>query len=272
MFAIGWDEFGFRGGSVLLGLLFGTIITWVIARWRRLREYRNVLRGDARDTVVIALHVIESVEWLADREGGVGRRAPATLRIRSLGQSELNRVVPNGHLAGELLDRALKTIPRHTLIAMDGAEGSFLLETLTNFVCDRVANGSFAHGQYILAPCCEPAGIAVHQPITILLIAVDDLLLFDDWSVCRDVRVEHGSDGLRILTLMELARRYRRESLHIRRLRANGERTRYLETMYLLDLALDHRIADLPTRSVPWERFEHQLKECELTGGTGSPS
>jgi hypothetical protein len=26
--------------------------------------------------------------------------------------------------------------------------------------------------------------------------------------------------------------------------------------MYLLDLALDTRTADLPTTSVPWERFE----------------
>ena len=264
MFAFTWDEFGFRGASVLVGLLLGTGITWVVARWKRIREYRNVLRGDARDTVVISHHLVEPVELLASQEGGVGKKVASTLRIRSLGQSELNRVVPNGHLAADLLHRAFQTTPKHTLISMDGPEGSYLLETLTNFVCDRVANAPFQHDLYVLAPCCEPAGIAVHQPITILIIAVDDLLLFEDWPSCRDVQVEHGTDGMRILTLMELARRYRREKLHLERLRNNGERTRYMETMYILDLALDRRTAPIPTRPVLWGRFEHELKELNL--------
>ena len=264
MFAFTWDEFGFRGASVLVGLLLGTGITWVVARWKRIREYRNVLRGDARDTVVISHHLVEPVELLASQEGGVGKKVASTLRIRSLGQSELNRVVPNGHLAADLLHRAFQTTPKHTLISMDGPEGSYLLETLTNFVCDRVANAPFQHDLYVLAPCCEPAGIAVHQPITILIIAVDDLLLFEDWPSCRDVQVEHGTDGMRILTLMELARRYRREKLHLERLRKNGERTRYMETMYILDLALDHRTAPIPVRPVLWGRFEHELEELNL--------
>ena len=264
MFAFTWDEFGFRGASVLVGLLLGTGITWVVARWKRIREYRNVLRGDARDTVVISHHLVEPVELLASQEGGVGKKVASTLRIRSLGQSELNHVVPNGHLAADLLHRAFQTTPKHTLISMDGPEGSYLLETLTNFVCDRVANAPFQHDLYVLAPCCEPAGIAVHQPITILIIAVDDLLLFEDWPSCRDVQVEHGTDGMRILTLMELARRYRREKLHLERLRNNGERTRYMETMYILDLALDRRTAPIPTRPVLWGRFEHELKELNL--------
>lgn len=264
MFAFTWDEFGFRGASVLVGLLLGTGITWIVARWKRIREYRNVLRGDARDTVVISHHLVDSIELLASQEGAVGKKVASTLRIRSLGQSELNRVVPNGHLAADLLHRAFQTTPKHTLISMDGPEGSYLLETLTNFVCDRVANAPFQHDLYVLAPCCEPAGIAVHQPITILIIAVDDLLLFEDWPSCRDVQVEHGTDGMRILTLMELARRYRREKLHIERLRKNGERTRYMETMYILDLALDHRTAPIPVRPVLWGRFEHELKELNL--------
>ncbi len=264
MFAFSWDEFGFRGASVLVGLLVGTSITWIVARWRRLRERRNIMRGDARDTVVISHHLVETIELLASQEGSVGRKIAGTLRIRSLGQSELDRVVPNGHLAAELLHRAFQTTPRHTLISMDGPEGSYLLETLTNFVCDRVGNAPFGHDLYVLAPCCEPAGIAVHQPITILLIALNDLLLFEDWTTCREVQVEHGTDGMRILTLMELARRYRHEQANLTKLRQAGERTRYMETMYLLDLALDHRTAPIPTRPVLWGRFEQELKELNL--------
>lgn len=67
-----------------------------------------------------------------------------------------------------------------------------------------------------------------------------------------------------ILTLMELARRYKREQLHMNRLLKNGERTRYMETMYILDLALDHRTARIPTRPVLWGRFERELKELNL--------
>jgi hypothetical protein len=257
------QELGSRGPSVLLGLILGAIVAWLLQRWKRLRERRRVMRGDARDTVVIAHHVVETVP-VAAAEGGRAGIAPRALRIRSLGQAELDRVVPNGHLAAVLLRRAFEVTPRDTLISMDGAEGSYLLETLTNFVCDRVANGPFDHDLYVMAPCCEPAGLAVHQPITILLIAVADLELFEQWPACREVEVEHGTDGARVLTLMDLARRYRKEQAELDRRRKAGERTRYLETMYVLDLALDKRSAPVPTKPVPWGRFEALLKDMNL--------
>lgn len=255
MFATVWEEFGFRGASVLLGLVLGAAIARVVHVWRRHVERRRIRTGDARDTVVIAHHVVER-----SADGS----KPAALRIRSLGQAQLDRVVPNGHLAGVLLHRARHVTPRHTLICMDGAEGSYLLETLTNFVCDRVSNRGFAHDLYVMAPCCEPSGLAHHQPITILLIAARDLLLFEDWATCRDVAAEHRSDGARVLTLMELARRYRDEQAHLQQLRAKGDTTRYAETMYVLDLALDRQTAAIPTRPIPWLRFEGVLKEMGL--------
>src|SRR5262245_3753370 len=263
MFANIWQELSGRGVSVLLGMTIGGMITWLVARWRRLRERRNVLRGDARDTVVINLHVVEAAD-VPTADGRATRRVPTAVRIRSVGQSELCRVVPNGHLACVLLHRAFDVTPRNTLISMDGPEGSYLLETLTNFVCDRVANGPFDHDLYVLAPCCEPAALAQHQPITILLIARGDLALFDNWPACRDVKVEHGSDGARVLTLMEMARRFKAEQERIANLRAAGQRTTHEETMYALDLALDRRTAAIPVKPVPWGRFEGVLKEMNL--------
>lgn len=260
-----WHEVGSRGISVCLGIIAGTCITAVVARWRRHRERMCILRGDARDTVVINHHVIEThEEAIIPGEPPVTR--PKSMRLRCLGQSEVSRVVPNGHLASILLKRAFAVTNRHTLISMDGAEGSYLLETLTNFVCDRVSNGPFPHGLYVMAPCCEPADLADHQPITILLIAVDDLMLFEDWWVCRDVQVEHNSDGARVLTLMELARRFKAEQAELARLRDAGKRTRHVETMYMLDLALDTERADIPVKPVPWVRFEELLKAMELQG------
>jgi hypothetical protein len=147
---------------------------------------------------------------------------------------------------------------------MEGAAGSYLLETLTNFVCDRVANAPFEHDLYVMAPCCEPAGLAEHQPITIILIPVPALALFETWSVCKNILVEHGSDGARILTLMDLARRFRAEQENLAALRKAGKRTRYVETMYVLDLALDKRSANFPVKNVPWGRFENVLTQLNL--------
>jgi hypothetical protein len=251
------EELRGRGLSVVLGLIIGGIVTWLFARWRRFRQRQSVRCGDARDTVVLNLHVVESAD-------GPDGRVPTAVRVRSVGQAELDRVVPNGHLAAILLKRAFAVTPRDTLISMEGTEGSFLLETLTNFVCDRVANGPFDHALYVMAPCCEPAALAEHQPITVILICKSDLALFESWPNCRDVRVEHGSDGARVLTLMEMARRFRSEQEKIAALRKAGQRTTHVETMYVLDLALDRRTATIPVKPVPWGRFERVLKEMNL--------
>jgi hypothetical protein len=249
-----WDELHVRGLGALIGLILGAVIAWVIARWRLIRERHRILRGDARDTVVINQHLVE-------RPPGGG--APV-LRIRALGQAELRHVVPNTHLASILRERAEEVTTHDTLISMEGAAGSYLLETLTGFVCDRVANSPFQHDLYVMAPCCEPAALAQHQPITILLVAVSDLGLFEAWPSCRNVRVEHGSDGARVLTLMLLAQRYRAEQEKLAKLRAAGQRTQHVETMYVLDLSLDKRCAEVATRDIPWGRFEQVLRQWNL--------
>ena len=250
-----------RSLGVMLGMLVGSLITAFIARRRRMKERRLILEGDARDTVVIHQHVIESTQ-VVDANGGP--RTVKSLRVRTLGQSELCRVVPNGHLAGILLKRAHEVTQRHTLISMAGTEGSYLLETLTNFVCDRVSNGQFPHDVYVMTACCEPVELCHHQPITILLTRKEDLSLFEDWTAVRSIHVEHGSDGARILSLMEMAKRFREEQQKIAELRIAGKRTAFVETMYVLDLSLDQRCANLPVKPVPWSRYTNVLKELDV--------
>ena len=111
MFADILQEVSGRGLSVVLGMVLGGGVTWLFARWKRFRERQSVRCGDARDTVVINLHVVES----ADTPAG---RVPTGLRIRAVGQAELDRVVPNGQLAAVLLKRAFDVTSRDTLISM----------------------------------------------------------------------------------------------------------------------------------------------------------
>jgi hypothetical protein len=250
-------EFSGKGFSVFLGLLLGGVLTLLASWWRRRRQRQSVIQGDARDTVVIHHHIL-------DRSASVDGRPKTSLRIRTMGQAELDRVVPNGHLGAVLLHRAFAVTAKDSLISMEGPEGSFLLETLTNFVCDKSANRAFEHDRYLMAPCCEPAELAEHQPITILVIAVKDLEIFDQWATCRDIQVEHGSDGCRVLTLMKLAQRFKKEQEEITRRRIVGERTKHVETMYVLDLALDKQSYPIPTRPVPWVRYESTLKAMSL--------
>ena len=261
MFANLLHELGGRSLAVLVGMLFGSLTTALIAYRRRKRERRRIIEGDARDTVVIHQHIIETAEVT---EPGSVKRTVKVLRVRTLGQSELNRVVPNGHLAGILLRRAEATTSKETLISMDGAEGSYLLETLTNFVCDRVSNQQFPHDIYVMTACCEPAALSHHQPITILLVRKEDLSMFETWTSARSIHVEHGSDGPRILSLMEMAKRFREEQAEIQVLRSAGKRTAFIETMYILDLSLDQRCAALPLKAVPWGRYDKVLRELNL--------
>jgi hypothetical protein len=255
-----FDEISGKGLSAIIGLILGGILAWIVGIWRRRHLRHKVLKGDARDTVVIHYHLVDSIPV---PEAPHGRR-PTVMRVRALGQEELSRVVPNGHLAGVLLDRAFAVTPLDTLISMDGAEGSFLLETLTGFVCDRVAHAPFDHDLFVMAPCCEPKELAEHQPISILLISVKDLVLFEDWPSCRRIQVEHGSDGARVLTLMNLAKRFKVEQAELARLRQASKRTRFVETMYILDLAMDKRAVSIETKEVPWGRYEKILAQLNL--------
>ena len=84
--------------------------------------------------------------------------------------------MPNGHLAGVLLRRAFVVTARGTPISMEGADGSYLLETLTNFVCDRAGSPPFDHELYVTA--------------------VKDLALFGAWPTCRGYRSNTGRTGV----------------------------------------------------------------------------
>jgi len=63
---------------------------------------------------------------------------------------------------------------------------------------------------------------------------------------------------------MEMAKRFRAEQEKIASLRVAGKRTAFVETMYVLDLSLDHRCANLPVKPVPSSRYTNALRELDV--------
>ena len=254
------EELVNRSIGTVLALLIGGAVGWFYGRWKRSRQKRSVFTGDARDIVSIQHHIIETIP---DATMPSGQRITA-VRVRTLGQAQLEIVVPNAHLAAVLWTRAAQVSMTMPMISMVGAEGSFLLETLSGFCGDRLGQGPFEHNLYVMAPCCEPEELAKHQPIVIMLVALKHLGLFEHWEAFKDVQVEHGSDGARVLTLLMMARKFREEQDTMGRMKHEGRRRRHVETMYVLDLPLDLRTASLPLKPVPWQRFDDLFKRLGI--------
>lgn len=230
-------------------VVIGGLLGWVGHKWRHFRLQRQIEQGDARDVATIEKIVIDRDE--SGRE---------TLRIRTCGRDPVDQIFPNPAARDAFHERTVATTPANRLISMDGRMGSYLLQELAIWVCSQVGERSFPHDIWVMAVVCEPASFGGHQSSTVLLIRRSDLTKFRDWPACRDLHVEHGGHGERILTLLGVAAEFERQSEAIAKRQAEGRRPNYEETMYLLDLALDPSIADLPSKPVPWSRFEESLK------------
>ncbi len=147
--------------------------------------------------------------------------------------------------------------------------GSYLLQELAIWVCGQLRERGFRHDVWVMAPVYERGALYIggHFLSTVLLIRRDDLLQFRDWDDCAAIEVEHASHGERVLTLMTMAAEYERQDAAIATRRAAGRRANFEETMYILDLGLDTQCADLPSKSVPWERFSSTLQTLEIELG-----
>lgn len=227
----------------------GGLIGWAGHKWRQYRLHRQIERGDARDVATIE-------KILIDRDES-GRE---TLRIRTCGRDPIEQIFPNPAAREAFHERSVATGPNQPLVSMEGQMGSYLLQELAIWVCSQVGERSFPHATWVMAVVCEPASFGGHQSSTVLLIRRDDLARFRDWPTCRGIHVEHGGHGERLLTLLSVAREFDHQAEAVARRQAEGRRPNYEETMYLLDLALDPGVVDLPSKEVPWSRFEESLK------------
>lgn len=241
---------------ILPGVLLavgGMLAGWLLARWRRYRLLRQVEGGDAREMVIL-----EQILVKEQPDGHV------TMRIRSCGSQALRRILINPVGFDAFLHRVHATTPTNPLIDMRDQMGSYLLHLLQPWVCGLARSGPFPHDTWVMCPVCEPGHLSVHQSTTILLVRQKDLDRFLDWQTCKHIHVEHGADGARILTLWHMAREFHKQLADVQNLRAQGKRTTFAESMYILDLGLDTQEVPLRTKPVPWERFAPILKALNL--------
>jgi hypothetical protein len=234
-------------------LIVGGLLGWVGHKWRHFRLQQQIEKGDARDVATI-----EKILIGRDSEGN------ETLRIRTCGRDPLEQIFPNPAALAAFQERTVDTSSVRPLISMDGKMGSYLLQELAIWVCGAVGERDFPHDVWVMAAVCEPATLGGHQSSTVILIRRDDLTRFRHWPTCRDIRVEHGGHGERILTLLSVSNEFDRQTTAIEKRQAEGKAPNFEETMYLLDLALDQRIVALPSKPVPWSRFAVELKARSL--------
>jgi hypothetical protein len=236
----------------VLGIVAGRL--W--GMWRRHRQLKMAERGESQDVVTIEKIILDR------RPGG-----SAVLRIRSCGRDPMETVFPNPAARDAFQARAGKTTNARPLVSMDGKMGSYLLQELAIWVCGQLRERNFRHDVWVMAPVYERGALYLggHFLSTVLLIRLDDLLRFRDWESCSAIEIEHASHGERILTLMNMAAEYEQQATAVANRRAAGRRSNFEETMYILDLGLDHQTADLPARPVPWERFASTLKELGVS-------
>jgi hypothetical protein len=239
------------GFFFLLGVLAGRL--W--GMYRRHRQFKLAERGESHDVVTIEKIILE-------------RRPDRTevLRIRSTGRDPVEMVFPNPAARDEFQARARATTAASPLVSMEGKMGSYLLQELAIWVCGQLRERKFPHDVWIMAPVYERGTyyLGGHFLSTVMLIRAADLARFRDWETCSAIQVEHASHGERILTLMAMAKEFDRQAGLVAQRRAARRRTSYEETMYILDLALDTEVVDLPTKPVPWDRLETNLKPLGL--------
>jgi hypothetical protein len=129
---------------------------------------------------------------------------------------------------------------------------------------------------WVMVPVLETYKPLQYVAPTVLLVRKQDLALFASFETCKDLLVHHGSDAAKILTLMEVSRKFNTQQKVLAEARAERRSTQYLEEMWLLDLCLltdfvEPTIAEVeagvlkPFRQPPWDRFAPTLKALDLT-------
>ena len=183
------------------------------------------------------------------------------------------------HLLG--LTRESAEDELNSVLAMEGKLGSFVLRELHGHLRTLLHESGTCREWWIMVPILETYKPLQYVAPTVLLVRKQDLPLFASFETCQDILVHHGSDTAKILTLMEVYRKFTIQQQTLAKARAEGKSTQYLEEMWVLDLCLSTEFEEPSTEDVlvgtlkpfrlpPWDRFAPTLKALGLKTSASS--
>ena len=266
MFQTLWEVVHRESIGIVLGATAALATTWFAAYRRRHREMSEINRGQQFQQLEFAY------VFVTNNDDGQRR-----LAVRIIGCLPLKTFVAKDAIREHLLGLTRDSFDdeHNSVIPMDGKLGSFVLRELHGHLRTLVRETGDRREWWVMVPILETYRPLHYIAPTVLLIRKADLAIFKSFESCRDLLVHHGSDAAKILTLMEVSRKYDAQRERLARARASGASTQYLEEMWLLDLCLStdvieptpHEVATgalKPFRPAPWGRFSATLKVLEL--------
>ena len=244
-----------------VSVVIGMVIGWAIGRWRHFRAVQELGCGRRGET-------LQMVYLWVDTAGDGAKR----LLSRSLGSLSLEVTVPNPVIRDHIA-KNMSTDPSTSLIPMDGKIGSATLHELHDLLKRQAPKtGDFELERWVMAPVYETYEGLDFQSPAIFLVRLDDLAVFQNFGMVRDMLVRHGAEGARILTLIQICKAFEAQKQAFRDARAAGRTTRDLEQLWVVELPLDKRHLEpdpdlvasgaIPGfRKVSWERFATVLTQ-----------
>ena len=252
--------------GILIGAAFAILTAALAAWWKRRREMREIIHGQQFQQLEFAYAFVTT--------GRDGRRR---LIVRSAGCLPLKVFVAKDAIRSHLLGltRASADDELNSVIAMEGKLGSFVLRELHGHLRTLLEERGNLREWWVMAPILETYRPLQYVAPTVLLIRKSDLETFKSFETCKELLVHHGSDAAKILTLLEVHRKFAQQEQRLAHARAAGQSTQYLEEMWMLDLCLATEIVEPTTEEVaagtlkpfrlpPWERFAPTLKALGL--------
>ena len=266
MFQTLWEAVHKESIGIVLGATAALVTTWYAAYRRRRREMSEINQGKQFQQLEFAY------AFVSNNANGQRR-----LAVRMIGCLPLKTFVAKDaireHLLGLSRDSAADEL--NSVIPMDGKLGSFVLRELHGHLRTLVRETGDRREWWVMVPILETYRPLHYVAPTVLLIRKADLAIFRSFESCRDLLVHHGSDAAKILTLIEVSRKFDAQRERLARAQATGGSTQYLEEMWLLDLCLPtdvieptpHEVATgtlKPFRPAPWDRFSATLATLNL--------
>lgn len=262
-----WNVIHEESIGFLIGASFALIAAGVATWRRRRRELHEINQGHQFQQLEFAYAFVTT-----DRNGQ--RR----FVVRMIGCLPLKVFVAKDAIRSHLLGLTRESADDelNSVISMEGKVGSFVLRELHGHLRTLLEEKGPKREWWLMVPILETYRPLQYVAPTVLLVRKSDLPIFASFDACKDLLVHHGSDAAKILTLMEVYRKFKDQEQRLAQARAEGQSTQYLEEMWLLDLCLTTEMLEPTTEEVaagtlkpfripPWSRFASTLKQLGLT-------